>query len=53
MTTKRQKQDAKIIALLKKIPKGETMIITETEDGKTVIAITQKSHKGFIFSYIV
>ena len=51
--TKRQKTDAKILALLKKIPKGETMIITETEDGKTATFLTQKQNIKFPFHYIM
>ena len=50
--TKRQKTDAKILALLKKIPKGETMAIVET-NGKTTIFITQKQNIKFPFHYIM
>jgi hypothetical protein len=39
--TKKQKEDEAMEALLKKIPKGETMIITEDKDGKITIVVTQ------------
>ena len=52
MKTQKKKTDRAILALLKKIPKGETMIIVETK-GKTDIFITRKQHINFPFHYIV
>ena len=51
--TKKQKMDSKMLALLKKIPKGETMILVETENGKMDIFITRKQYINFPFSYIM
>jgi len=47
-TKKQKKEDSKMKALLKQIPEGETMILVQTEDGKTAIFITQKQKTKYI-----